>query len=76
MDSLQLVVAAGQTAIVLALLFVLPGLAWGPLLAPGTGSPLVVAGRAVGLSLLTTAAACTVLAVAGLFRPPPGRHRP
>lgn len=69
MDSLQLVAAAGQTAIVLALLFVLPGLAWGPLLAPGAGSPLEVAGRAVGLSLLTTAGACTVLAVAGLFRP-------
>ncbi len=69
MDSLQLVAAAGQTAIVLALLFVLPGLAWGPLLAPGAGSPLEAAGRAVGLSLLTTAGACTILAVAGLFHP-------
>lgn len=69
MDSLLLIVGAGQTAIVLALLFVLPGLAWGPLLAPGAGSPLEAAGRAVGLSLLTTAVACTILAVAGLFHP-------
>ncbi len=69
MDPLQLVAATGLTAIVLALLFVLPGLAWGPLLVPGTGSPLEVAGRAVGLSLLMTAAACTGLAVLGLLRP-------
>jgi hypothetical protein len=69
MDPLQLVAATGQTAIVVALLFVLPGLAWGPLLAPGAGSPLQAAGRAVGLSLLTTALACTGLAVFGLLRP-------
>ena len=69
MDPLQLVAATGLTAIVLALLFVLPGLAWGPLLVPGTGSPLEVAGRAVGLSLLMTALACTGLAVLGLLRP-------
>jgi hypothetical protein len=70
MDPLLLAAAAAQTAIVLALLFVLPGLAWGPLLAAGSGSPLEVAGRAVGLSLLTTVVACTLLARLGLFTPP------
>jgi hypothetical protein len=69
MDPLQLVAAIGQTAIVLALVFVLPGLAWGPLLVPGTGSPLEAAGRAVGLSLLTTALVCTGLAVLGVLSP-------
>lgn len=69
MDSLSLAAAAGQAAIVVALLFVLPGLAWGPIVAPGAGSPLERAGRAVGLSLLTTAAACTAIAWFGLLRP-------
>lgn len=69
MELLQLAAAATQTAIVLALLFVLPGLAWGPLLVPGIGSPLELAGRAVGLSLLTSAVGCTVLAVTGLLQP-------
>jgi hypothetical protein len=69
MDPVLLVSAAARTAIVIGLLFVLPGLAWGPLLVPGAGSTLVRAGRAIGLSLLTTAATCTVLAWAGLLQP-------
>ncbi len=58
-----------QAALVLALLFVLPGLAWGPLLAPGSGPPIVTAGRAAGASLLVTALACTFLAALGLLTP-------
>ncbi len=51
-----------QAALVLALLFVLPGIAWGPVLAPGSGSAAVTAGRAAAASLLVAAVACTVLA--------------
>ncbi|HTC86093.1 MAG TPA: glycosyltransferase family 39 protein [Candidatus Acidoferrum sp.] len=69
MDPVLLVSAAARTAIVLALLFVLPGLAWGPLIVPGAGSLLVTAGRAIGLSLLTTAITCTVLAWLGILQP-------
>ncbi|HYO41655.1 MAG TPA: hypothetical protein VES19_00525 [Candidatus Limnocylindrales bacterium] len=53
----------------MALLFVLPGLAWGPVMAPGSGSSLVTAGRAAGASLLVTGVACTVLGSLGLFSP-------
>ena len=58
-----------QAALVLALLFVLPGLAWGPVLAPGSGSPAVTAGRAAAASLLVVAVACTVLASIGALTP-------
>ncbi len=51
-----------QAALVLALLFILPGLSWGPVLAPGSGSPVVTAGRAAAASLLVAAVTCTVLA--------------
>ncbi len=53
----------------MALLFVLPGLAWGPVLAPGSGSPVVTAGRAAGASLLVTGVACTLLGRFGLVSP-------
>jgi hypothetical protein len=59
-----------QATLVLALLFVVPGLAWGPLVAPGAGSPIVTAGRAAGVSLLVAAVACTVLAGLDLLTPP------
>jgi hypothetical protein len=62
MDPVLLASDAARTAIVIALLFVLPGLAWGPLLVPGADSTLVATGRAHGLSLLTTATLCTLLA--------------
>ena len=56
-----------QAALVLALLFVLPGLAWGPVLAPGSGSPLVTAGRAAAASLLVVGVTCTLLAWLGVL---------
>ena len=58
-----------QAALVLTLLFVLPGLAWGPVLAPGSGSPLVTAGRAAAASLLVVGVTCTLLAWLGGFTP-------
>ncbi|HEY3334193.1 MAG TPA: hypothetical protein VGK16_03060 [Candidatus Limnocylindrales bacterium] len=60
-----------QAALVLALLFVLPGLAWGPVLAPGSGSPLVTAGRGAAASLLVAGVTCTVLAGLGVLGPFP-----
>jgi hypothetical protein len=53
---------------VLALLFP-AGLAWGPVLAPGSGSPIVTAGRAAAASLLVAAVTCTVLASLGALTP-------
>ena len=58
-----------QAALVLALLFVLPGLAWGPVLAPGSGSPIVTAGRAAAASLLVVGVACTLLAWLDILTP-------
>jgi hypothetical protein len=58
-----------QAAIALALLFVIPGLALGPVLAPGASTPLARIGRAVGVSLLAAGAVCTVAARLGLLRP-------
>ena len=59
-----------QATAALAILFVLPGLAWGPLILPGAPTPLHVIGRAIGLSLLIVTATCTVLALLGQLRPP------
>ena len=70
-DSLATGVQLLAAALVLALLFVLPGLAWGPLLAPGSGSPIVTVGRAAGASLLVAAPACTLLAALGALSPLP-----
>jgi hypothetical protein len=47
-----------------------PGLAWGPVLAPGAGSPVITAGRAAGVSLLTVAGTCTLLAALGILTAP------
>jgi len=58
-----------QAALVLALLFVLPGFAWGPVLAPGSASPIMTTGRAAGASLLVVAPACTLLAALGALTP-------
>ena len=55
----------------LLILFVVPGLAWGPLLLPGAPTPLHVVGRAIGLSLVITAAVCTGIAGIGQLRPVP-----
>ncbi|HET7677770.1 MAG TPA: glycosyltransferase family 39 protein [Candidatus Limnocylindrales bacterium] len=70
MDPFASAPAALLTAIALALLFVLPGLALGPLLLPGAPTPLVVVGRAAGVSLLAAAGLCTLLAGLGLLRLP------
>ncbi len=81
MDPVALSAAALQAAVALALIFVVPGLALGPLLAPGASTPLGRIGRAVGASLLTTSIGCTVLAWLGILRPAstiapaPGRQR-
>jgi hypothetical protein len=70
MDAIAPVIVALQTVGALALLFVVPGLTWGPLLAPGPTTPLGAAGRAVAASVLTAAATCTLLAVLGLLAAP------
>ena len=69
MDWLNGVVFAGHVTIALALLFVLPGLALGPVLVPGASTPLARIGRAAGVSLLTTTLACICLARFGLLKP-------
>lgn len=48
----------------------LPGLTWGPLLAPGAGTPVVTAGRTAAASLLVAAVTCTILARLDAFTPP------
>ena len=68
-DPITIVLVAAQATLALALLFVLPGLTWGPLVLPGAPTPLHAIGRAVGVSLLIASAACTVLAAVGVLRP-------
>jgi hypothetical protein len=51
------------------LCFVLPGLTWGPLLAPGRLSDLGRLGRAVGASIIVTALLATVLVAIGRLEP-------
>jgi hypothetical protein len=69
-DWLNGVVFAGHVTIALALLFVMPGLALGPVLVPGVSTPLARIGRAAGVSLLTTTLACICLAKFGLLSAP------
>jgi hypothetical protein len=70
LETIDLLLGAARTAGVIALLFLVPGLALGRLVAPGAMSPLARLGRAAGVSLLTTSVTCTVLALVGLLRPP------
>ncbi len=70
MDLLALLLGTLQTTVVLGSVFLLPGLALGPLVAPGAGTPLDRLGRAAGVSLLTVAPACMVLAWIGWLTPP------
>jgi hypothetical protein len=70
MDPIGPVIVALQTLGALALLFLVPGLTWGPLLAPGPMTPLDACGRAVAASVMTAAAACTLLVVAGALQAP------
>lgn len=69
MDPIAILLAATRGTVVLALLFVVPGLTLGPVVAPGASSHLARLGRAVGVSLVVTAIACTGLARLGLLRP-------
>ncbi len=70
-DPAAVALMAVQATMALAILFVLPGLAWGPLMLPGAPTPLHVIGRAIGLSLLIVTASCTILAELGQLRPVP-----
>jgi hypothetical protein len=65
MDPIAVALTAAQATVALAALFVLPGLALGPLILPGAPTPLHVVGRAIGLSLLIVLGTCTVLAGLG-----------
>lgn len=67
MITINLLFAAAQAVGALALLFILPGLALGPILLPGATTSLERLGRAAVVSLLTTAVGCTVLAALGIL---------
>jgi hypothetical protein len=62
-------IEAALTIVVLAAFFLLPGIMWGPLIAPGTPPGLSRIGRAIGCSMVVTTIAMTTLAIAGLLRP-------
>jgi hypothetical protein len=69
MDPVALFAAAIQAGVALTILFVVPGIALGPILAPGASTPLSRIGRTVGVSLLTTSIGCTILARLGILSP-------
>jgi hypothetical protein len=69
MDPIAILFEGTRAAAVLALLFVLPGVTLGAVMAPGAPSHLARVGRAVGVSLVVTAIACMMLARLGLLRP-------
>ena len=69
MDPVVLLATTLQAGVALAVMFVVPGLALGPFLAPGASTPLARAGRAIGVSLLTTSIGCTLLAGLGILSP-------
>jgi hypothetical protein len=69
MDPIAILFEATRAAIALVLLFVLPGLTLGPVIAPGASTHLARLGRAVGVSLVVTAIACLALGRLGLLRP-------
>ncbi len=58
-----------QTVVVLAAFFAVPGITWGPLLAPGAPPGLSRVARSVGSSILVTSIAMTGLAMIGILRP-------
>ena len=63
-------IEAAQIVLVLVAFFLLPGVTWGPLIAPGTPPGLGRIGRAFGASMVVGAVAMTGLALVGLLRPP------
>jgi hypothetical protein len=69
MDPIAILYEATRAAVALLLLFVLPGVTLGPVIAPGASTHLARLGRAVGVSLVVTAIACLMLGRLGLLRP-------
>ncbi len=67
MDPIAPLASAVVATIVAVLLFLLPGMALGPLILPGASTPLARIGRAAGVSLLVVLVGCTVLASLGLL---------
>lgn len=62
-------IGTAQTLVVLAAFFLLPGITWGPVVAPGAPPGMSRIGRAVGCSMLVTAIAMTALAIVGQLHP-------
>jgi hypothetical protein len=69
MDPIAILFEATRAAAALVLLFLLPGLTLGSVVAPGASTHLARLGRAVGVSLVVTAIACMMLGRLGLLRP-------
>jgi hypothetical protein len=65
MDPIAFLTSAVVATMVSVLLFLLPGMALGPLVLPGASTPLSRVGRAAGVSLLVGFIGCTVLARLG-----------
>jgi hypothetical protein len=65
MDPIAPLTFAVVATMVSVLLFLLPGMALGPVVLPGASTPLARVGRAAGVSLLVGLIGCTVLASLG-----------
>jgi hypothetical protein len=67
MDPIPPLTSAVVATMVSVLLFLLPGMALGPVVLPGASTPLARVGRAAGVSLLVGLIGCTVLASLGVL---------
>ncbi|MEO8572023.1 MAG: hypothetical protein ABI553_10040, partial [Chloroflexota bacterium] len=67
MDPIAFLTSAVVATMVSVLLFLLPGVALGPLVLPGATTPLSRLGRATGVSLLVGLVGCTLLARFGVL---------
>lgn len=67
MDPIAPLTSAVVATMVSVLLFLLPGMALGPLVLPCASTPLARIGRAAGVSLLVVLIGCTILARLGLL---------
>ena len=67
MDPIALLTSAVSATMVSVLLFLVPGMALGPLVMPSASTPLARLGRAAGVSLLVVLIGCTVLAWVGVL---------
>jgi hypothetical protein len=70
MDPIPPLTFAVVATMVSVLLFLLPGMALGPVVLPGASNPLARVGRAAGVSLLVGLIGCTVLASLGVLSGP------